>query len=89
MFWFRGLDSTSRSRARRQVIAFGYCRFGRLYGSFERQGHGEARSLARGAFHGDVTAERTGELPADGEPQSGAAELARRAVVHLTERFED
>ena len=53
-----------------------------------RQRDGERGALARLAFHGDGAAHELAELPADGEAETGAAELPGRGGIHLREGFE-
>ncbi len=53
-----------------------------------RQRHTELRADAQGAFDADRAAHRFDQSLADGEPESGAAELACGRRIHLTEMLE-
>ena len=54
-----------------------------------RQVQGEGRALAGADGDGDGAAEQPGHLPADRQPQPGAAVLAAGRAVGLLERLED
>ncbi len=55
----------------------------------QRQGEPERAALALDALHADLPAHQLHELLGDGQPEPGAAVLARGGVVGLGERLED
>ena len=55
----------------------------------ETGGKPEIRAASRRAVHTDLTAHQFGQLPRNGEAETGAAELARRRTVGLLETLEE
>ena len=79
-----GLGEVERAGRERAGLAF--C-LARLF--FELDIKPELTANARLAFQPDLSAHHFDQLAGDGQPQAGAAVLARRGAIHLREALED
>ena len=79
-----GFQHRHRTHVRSRVGALPH-----FVGQTDRQQERERRSLAGNTLHPDLTPEKPGEVPADGKPQSGAAETTGGTPITLVEGLED
>ena len=74
---------------RTNAVQLHFPRHGACAAQFQRDAHGEHRTLAGLRPRPDRATHRVDQLLRDGEAEAGAAETARRRAVGLRERFEE